>query len=99
LLSPASVASVTSSLRSSNHNRKRKVGDTNHNNNNNTPSKLLCMAGDELKNDLATILDARSENLVETITILLRKLNETGARPHVSMRKKKRTEEKYIQTT
>jgi hypothetical protein len=36
------------------------------------------MAGDELKNDLATILDVRSENLVETLTILLGKLNETG---------------------
>jgi hypothetical protein len=64
-------------LRSSNHNRKRKVGDTN-NNNNNTPSKLLCMAGDELNNDLATILDVRAENLVETMTFLLSKLNDTG---------------------
>jgi hypothetical protein len=36
------------------------------------------MAGDELKNDLATILDVRSENLVETMTILLCKLNDTG---------------------
>jgi hypothetical protein len=77
LLSPASVASVSSSLRSSNHNRKRSVGDTD-NNNNNTPSKLLCMAGDELENDLATILDIRSENLVETMTILLSKLNDSG---------------------
>jgi hypothetical protein len=78
-LSPASVASVTSSLRSSNHNRKRKAGDTdNNNNNNNTPSKLLCMVGDELKNDLATILDVRSENLVEKMIFLLNKLNECG---------------------
>jgi hypothetical protein len=36
------------------------------------------MAGDELKNDVATILDVRSENLVETLTILLCKLNDTG---------------------
>jgi hypothetical protein len=36
------------------------------------------MAGDELKNDLATILDVRSENLAETMTILLCKLNDTG---------------------
>jgi hypothetical protein len=62
-------------LRSSHHNRKRKVGGTYDNNN--APSKLLCMAGDELKNDLAIILDVRSENLVETLTILLCKLNDT----------------------
>jgi hypothetical protein len=83
LLSPASLASVSSSLRSSTHNGKRKVGDTDNNNsnsnsNNNTPSKLLCMAGYELKNDLATILDVRAENLVETQTFLLNKLNDTG---------------------
>jgi len=36
------------------------------------------MAGDELKNDLATILDVSSENLVETLTMLLSKLNDTG---------------------
>jgi hypothetical protein len=36
------------------------------------------MAGDELKNDLATILYVKSENLVETLTILLCKLNDTG---------------------
>jgi hypothetical protein len=67
-------------MRSSNHNRKRKVRatDTDNNNNNNTPSKLLCMAGDESKNDLATILDVRSENLVEIMTLLLSKLNDTG---------------------
>jgi hypothetical protein len=64
-------------LRSSNHNRKRKVGGTHDNNN--APSKLLCMVCDELKNDLATILNVRSENLVETLTILLCKLNDTGA--------------------
>jgi hypothetical protein len=75
LLSPASVAYVASSLRSSNRSKKRRVGD--NDNNNNTPRKLLCMAGDELKNDLATILDVRSENLVETMTILLCKLNDT----------------------
>jgi hypothetical protein len=63
-------------LRSSNHNRKRKVGGTYDNNN--APSKLLCMAGDELKNDLATILNVRSENLVETLTILLCNLNGGG---------------------
>jgi hypothetical protein len=36
------------------------------------------MAGEELKNDLATILDVRAENLVETLTALLSELNDTG---------------------
>jgi hypothetical protein len=36
------------------------------------------LAGDELKNDLATILDVRAENLVEIMTFLLSKLNDTG---------------------
>jgi hypothetical protein len=36
------------------------------------------MACEELKNDLATILDVRVENLVETLTVLLSKLNGTG---------------------
>jgi hypothetical protein len=70
-------------LRSSNYNQKRKVGDTdtvskNNNNNNNTLSKLLCMASDDLKNDLASILYVRSENLVEKLCFLLNKLNGTG---------------------
>jgi hypothetical protein len=76
LLSPVSVSSVASSLRPSNRRKKRRVGDTD--NNNTTPRQFLCMAGDELKNDLATILDVRSENLVETMTMLLSKLNDTG---------------------
>jgi hypothetical protein len=63
-------------LTSSNRIEKRRVGDTD--NNNNTPRKLLCMAGGELKNDLATFLDVRLENLVETMTMLLSKLNDTG---------------------
>jgi hypothetical protein len=36
------------------------------------------MAGEELKNDLVSILDVRAENLVETLTALLSKLNDTG---------------------
>jgi ribosomal protein L12E/L44/L45/RPP1/RPP2 len=43
------------------------------------------MTGEELKNDLATILDVRTENLVETLTVLLSKLNDTGVELNESL--------------
>ena len=83
LLSPESAVSVSSSLTSSSATSKRKVGRTNTVTTNDytdssTPSKFLCLESEELKVGLASVLDVRAENLVETLSSLLNKLNNTG---------------------
>ena len=43
-----------------------------------SPSKFLCLEQEELKIDLASVLEVSAENLVETLTSLLTKLNNTA---------------------
>ncbi|OEU07188.1 hypothetical protein FRACYDRAFT_251490 [Fragilariopsis cylindrus CCMP1102] len=82
LLSPACAVSVSSSLTSSSTPR-RKVSPPTHtvtgNDHESSPSKFLCLEQEELKVDLASALEVSAENLVETLTSLLIKLNNNTA--------------------
>ncbi|OEU14534.1 hypothetical protein FRACYDRAFT_241080 [Fragilariopsis cylindrus CCMP1102] len=81
LLSPACAVSVSSSLTSSSTPRRKVVPPTETgtgNDHESSPSKFLCLEQEELKVDLACALEVSAENLVETLTSLLTKLNDTA---------------------
>ncbi|OEU12947.1 hypothetical protein FRACYDRAFT_243199 [Fragilariopsis cylindrus CCMP1102] len=81
LLSPACAVSVSSSLTSSSTPRRKVIPPTDTvtgNDHESSPSKFLCLEQEELKVDLASALEVSAENLVETLTSLLIKLNNTA---------------------